>query len=214
MKKINVVLFIILIIIFSKPAFTQKLNFVDEGIKDSSFNNFRTEFLNAVLQKDTAYIISKLDTGVTSGFNQEDGIKKFKKKYLLNDKINIWQILTGVLSLGGRFRGDDNNMFFAPYVYTDWPDTVDAFNYMAVTDDTVHVYDEPCTCTKVIEKLSYEIVKVDINYFNRNLWEIVFTPDGKKGFVESEDIYSPIGYRIGFQKEKGKWKVLFLLSGD
>lgn len=214
MKKINFVLFIIPIVFLSKPAFTQKLNFVDEGIKDSSFNNFRTEFLNAVLHKDTAYIISKLDSGVTTGFNHEDGIKKFKKKYLLNDKINIWQILTRILSLGGRFRGEDNNMFFAPYVYTDWPDSVDAFNYMAVTGDTVHVYDEPCTCTKVIEKLSYEIVKVDINYFSRNLWQIVFTPDGKKGFVESTDMYSPIGYRIGFQKEKGKWKVLFLLSGD
>ncbi len=214
MKNITTFLLVILTFLFINSATAQKLNFVDEGVQDSSFNHFRTDFLNAVLQKDTAYLISKLDTNVTAGFGSTEGIEKFRQKYLLNNKINIWHILTRVISLGGRFRGDDKNMFFVPYVYTDWPDTVDAFNYSAITDDTVAVYDEPCTCTKVIEKLSYEIVKVDINYFNRNKWEIVFTPDGKKGFVESKNIYSPIGYRIGFQKENGKWKVLFLVSGD
>ena len=214
MKNILSVLFFILTFLFVNSSNAQKLNFVDEGIQDSSFNNFRTEFLNAVLKKDTVFLFSKLDSSVTIGFGNENGIKEFKKKYFRNKKLDVWQILTRVVSLGGRFKDKDKNMFFAPYVYTDWPDTTDAFNYSAIINDTVHVYDEPCTCTKTIEKLSYQIVKVDINYFNRDKWEIVFTPDKKKGFVESKDVYSPIGYRIGFQKEDGKWKVLFLLSGD
>ena len=38
--------------------------------------------------------------------------------------------------------------------------------------------------------------------------------DGKEGFMASRYIKSPIGYRAGFEKVNGRWRIFFFLAGD
>jgi hypothetical protein len=190
----------------------QKLNFIDEGKSDSSFMNFRKELTNAVSGKDTQFIISKLDSNIISGYGDDSGIKNFSEIYLKNDKINLWEIMKRIIPLGGTFNYN-HDFFTAPYIFANWPDTLDAAKNTAIIGDSVRVYDEPCTCANVIYRFTYDIVKIDDTYFNRKEWEEVFLPDNTKGFIENKYVYSPLDYRLGFSRINNKWKINFLISG-
>ena len=198
---------------------------VDEAKNDSSFFSFRTKLLQAAKNKDAKYILSIVDPNIRNTFGDDDGIRYFNKFWKI-DKSNseFWKEFLIVVKHGGTFDKESdtkNKQFCAPYTFTSFPEDLDAFDYSAIFGKNINLRNKPEQDAPIVANLSYNIVKVDYensieskNKESSYLWLKVETFGGKKGFVKSEYVRSPIDYRACFQKIKGKWKMTVFIAGD
>jgi hypothetical protein len=127
-----------------------------------------------------------------------------------------------VLTNGGKFiKEGKNKLFCAPYIFTDFPEDLDAFEYQVIFGENVNLRFRPDAAAEVTAQLSYNVVKVD--YENSigdggepatYSWLKIETLGGKKGFVSAKYVRSPIDYRACFEKKNGKWKMTTFVAGD
>jgi hypothetical protein len=89
----------------------------------------------------------------------------------------------------------------------------------------VNLRERPDGEARVIDRLSYNIVKIDeAAAIKRKTgpkeddwvyeWHKIETLGGKKGWVKAEYVRSAVDYRAGFEKKKGVWKMTFFVAGD
>jgi len=196
---------------------------VDDAKKDASFLIFRTKLIAAVKKHDTKFLLSVVDRNIKNGFGGDDGIENFKKTWKINSaKSPFWDEMLLILTNGGTFSTEGKSKIFsAPFVFTEFPEDLDAFEYQVIFGNNVNLRAKPALNAKTIAQLSYNVVKVD--YQNSVMktkngddyeWLKIETLGGKKGFVNAKFVRSPIGYRAGFEKIKGNWKLTYLVSGD
>ena len=181
-----------------------KLQFVDEASKDPTFAAYRDQLLAAVRARDAKKVLELSDPNIRLSFGGTGGRAAFEKAL----KEEIWGELEQILTLGGGFR---EGMFWAPYVYSAWPESQDAFEYLAVVGDDVPLRASPDTSAPVIATLSRDLVKRE---GQPNPWQKVTTADGKTGYVETKSVRSPVGYRAGLAKSKDGWRMQALVAGD
>lgn len=216
------IIFILCLLVL--PSFAQERFVlpVDEAKKDASFFAFRAKLITAVKKKDSKFLLSIVDKNIKNGFGGEDGIANFKKGWKITSaKSELWGELLTVLTHGGTFDDRRRNSFYAPYLFTTFPEDIDAFEYEAIFGNNVNMRAKPDAKSTVIASLSYNIVKVDYQNsikISKNSeqysWLKIETLGGKKGFVKPEFVRSSIAYRAGFEKIKGKWMLTFFLAGD
>jgi hypothetical protein len=199
---------------------------VDEAKKDPTFFAFREKLIAAVKKKDAKYLLSIVDEKIKNGFGGEDGINEFKSRWDFGgpDNDDFWREFLPVITNGGSFAKEikpKNSLFFAPYVFQFFPEDLDAFEYRVITGNNVNLRKEGNVNAPVVAVLSYNIVKVDEDNSIEGRgkdgvmdWYAVETLGGKRGFVKAEYVRSPVDYRAGFEKIKGKWKMTFFAAGD
>ncbi|NJM52183.1 MAG: SH3 domain-containing protein [Blastocatellia bacterium] len=110
---------------------------------------------------------------------------------------------------------------YAPYLFTNFPEDIDAFEYQAVFGNNVNLRSKPDINSSIVAVLSYNIVKTDWENSvksksneNEFLWVKIKTLGGKTGYIKPEFVRSSIDYRAGFDKIRGKWTLTFFLAGD
>ncbi len=203
---------------------SRKLPPVDEAAKDPSFKAFRDSLIDAVKRKDTQFILSVIAPDIQNDFGGGNGVENFKATWKLArvSESRLWVELDTILSMGGSFRVEEGKKsFWAPYVYSAWPDDFDCgedAQCFAVTADHVNVRREPTSTAPIIASLSYDIVKSrteDPAKANTpDGWTRIALPGGSTGYVATKFIRSPGDYRAGFAKVKGKWLMTALVAGD
>ena len=105
--------------------------------------------------------------------------------------------------------------FWAPYVYSAFPDSHDAFETLAVVADDVPLRASADATAPVLATLSRDLVtRAAPPTGEKTSWQHVKTADGKTGFVESKFVRSPVGYRAGFLKTSQGWRMNALVAGD
>lgn len=201
---------------------------VDEGPKDASFLAFRTKLIAAAEKKDVNHIIGILDPKITVSFGGHEGINDFKSYWKINDKNSrFWEEFLRVIKNGGHFNGEGRNRmnsFNAPYDVTP-PEDLDHWEHHAIFGNNVNLREQPNMNAKVITRLSYNIVRIDEPAAIRKKtgsgewdwvydWHKVETLGGLKGWVKAEYVRSWAGYRAGFEKKGGKWKMIYFVAGD
>ncbi|MFB3920601.1 MAG: SH3 domain-containing protein [Terriglobia bacterium] len=195
---------------------------VDEAAQDPSFLAFRQGLVAAARKHDLQYILTILDPQIVNSFGGSEGIEGFKAIWEVDKpQTKLWDTLILVLTLGGSLNvSDQETSFWAPYVYSRWPNEVDAFEYGAIIGTNVRVRARPDPVAPVVATLSYDIVKfADQSWLpageaGENSWVKIITPAGHEGFVSSRFVRSPIDYRIGFLKKNGKWTITYFVAGD
>jgi hypothetical protein len=191
-----------------------KLTPVDEATSDPSLVAFRDELLAAVRKRDADAVVALADPKIRTSFGGGGGAADFKRN--LAQK-SVWEDFELLLTQGGTFVGEGpGRSFWAPYVYSAWPDAHDAFASLAVTGENVPLYEKADKSSPVIATLSYDIVQ-RAGDVGRDVgeWQNVKTADGHTGWVEARSVRSPVGYRAGFLKNKdGKWQINALVAGD
>jgi len=222
--KLKIILTLGLLVFFSLPGLAQErfVMPVDEAGKDASFLAFREKLIEAVKKRDAKFVLSVVDPNIKNGFGGTDGVAEFKKHWKLNSpKSGLWKELLAVLTHGGTFDKRRRNSFYAPYLFTNFPEDIDQFEYQAIFGNNVNLREKPDLNAPIIASLSYNIVKVDHQNSIKSpaneedvLWVKVETMGGKKGFVKPEFVRSSIDFRAGFEKKKGKWVMVFFLAGD
>jgi hypothetical protein len=196
---------------------------VDEAKKDATFLAFRDRLIKAVDARDSKFIFSILDPKIQLSFGGDFGVRDFKKYWKLEAKNSeFWPTFSTVIKNGGRFDTQQKRpkLFTAPYLFMEWPDDVDVFEYSAIFGNNVNLRAKPSMAGGVIAQLSYNIVSVDMDRSAKRTgsddieWFYVKTLGGKTGYVKSEFVRSSIDMRAGFEKIRGKWTMTFFIGGD
>ena len=197
-----------------------KLPPVDETSSDPALKAFRDKLLATIQKRDKTSLISVLAAGIKNDFGGgADGVEGFARQWRINQPDSkVWQVLSDVLILGGTFTGPKT--FCAPYVYSKFPDTLDAFGYEVIIRESAALLVQPSATAAVIQTLSYDIVEVDYDRSVRDAgqanykWLKVTAPSGQTGYLARADLRSPIDYRACFDKLDGAWKMVMLVAGD
>jgi hypothetical protein len=195
---------------------TFRLMPVDEGSNDASFVAYRESLLGAVRKRDRTALLALVDPVIRTSFGGDGGQGDLAKQWKLDQKNSpIWSELEWILTHGGSFTaGAPDPTFWAPYVYSKWPDGEDAFSFVAVTDSNVPLLESASAGSKTITQLDHDIVRLVNRPDDASAPWQVQTNDGKQGYVDARFIRSPIGYRAGFVKKNGAWKMNALVAGD
>lgn len=190
------------------PAVTgPKLAFVDEAAKDPSFAAYRDQLLAAVRARDAKTVLALSDPNIRTSFGEGGGRAALEQAL----KEEVWGELEQILTLGGSFR---EGMFWAPYVYSAWPESQDAFETLAVIGDDVPLRESGDAGAPAIATLSRDLVTRASAPGAGGAWTKVKTADGKTGFVDAKSLRSPVGYRAGFLKTKDGWRMNAWVAGD
>jgi hypothetical protein len=183
---------------------------------DSSFRAFREEALRALARRDTAFLYAMLSPAIKNSFGGDDSIVGFKRTWEMAepDRSDVWHALARVLRMGGKLA---DSLFIAPYVYAFWPDSIDAFEHIAVINEHAPVYAQPTTDEPAIGTVSYSILKAEE-------WQgtgaaaathvRVRLPNGEQAWLHAADVYSPIDRRAFFERQNGRWRMLLFVAGD
>ncbi|HET7436586.1 MAG TPA: SH3 domain-containing protein [Thermoanaerobaculia bacterium] len=172
----------------------------DEAAQDPSFAAYRARLIDAVQRKDETTLRTMISPDIRTTFGAANGIANFEAN---------WTELAEVLRLGGTMR---DGMFWAPYVYSRWPDEIDAFEHVAAIGDSVPVRQQPNATAPIVTTLHWSIVRVLPNAPDG--WRHVKTNDGVEGYVAASGVRSPIAHRAGFAKVNGEWKLTAFVAGD
>jgi hypothetical protein len=199
------------------PA-AERLCPTDEGKSDPSFAQFRRELAQAVREKDEAALLARVDSSIRTSFGEGGGIDEFRSVWNPTSAASpLWSELEQILARGGSFRGErEQRLFWAPYVYSSWPEGFDAFQHVAALGSDVVIREQPDDSSAqlavadhlILQVLSHEADGRDPD------WRNVRTPEGVEGWVRSATVRSPIDYRAGFSMRSGQWKMEILVAGD
>jgi len=203
---------------------TRKLLPVDEASKDPTFKAFRDALIDAVKKKDTQFLLNSVAPDIQNDFGGGNGVANFKATWKLArvSESKVWAELDAILSMGGSFRVEGGKKtFWAPYVYSAWPDDLDCgedAQCYAVTAEHVNVRSQPSSTAPIVASLSYEIVKSKGEEPDPAKtpegWTKIVVPGSGVGYIATKFIRSPGSYRAGFAKIKGKWLMTALIAGD
>jgi hypothetical protein len=184
---------------------------VDDSTSDPSFLAFKVRLLAALERRDVAALTRALDPKVRSSFGGNDSIAGFRQHWKLDlpSRSKVWEELATVLKLGAT---RDETEFIAPYVFTHFPKTLDAYTHAAVIRPAATLRKSPSSTATKVATLDYSIV-VLLGQPARG-WREVRTTDGVTGWLPERDIRSPLDYRAFFEKRDGQWKLTAFIRGD
>lgn len=186
---------------------------VDEATQRPSFFSFRANLVEALARHDVDAVLAVVSPDVKNGFGGNDGIEAFRATWKLDGGDSaFWHEMARVLALGGTF--DDAGNFVAPYVYSEWPQEFDAFNYVAVVGSRVSLREAPHEKAKVVATANFEILEHVPSKQETDAWMRVRREDGTIGFIARAYAQSPVGYRAMFRETNGRWQLVFFVAGD
>jgi hypothetical protein len=193
---------------------------LDEGPSDGSFAYFRAELVAAAKQRDASFVERALHPTVLSSFGEGEGPRAFMEFWRVRDpQSQFWPRLLRVLELGGSFRRADGvATFWAPYVYSRWPDSLASVGSerAAVLSSQVKLFARPERDAPVLRLLAFDIVEIERRASDRHdePYVRVVTADRSVGYVRSDQVWSPVDAHAGFQKIAGRWKIIAFVEGD
>lgn len=228
----------------SPAAPRQPIVLRDQVSPGSAFDQFRSQFRQAVRDRDIAFVKNLiLPEGIAIGF----GVPMPANQLRLEDpNSRFWGLLEKALAQGcaaGR-RSDYPNVDVNSQVWI-CPNVSEAFNQqypnpgtepgvayeisrVIVVGDRVNVRAEAAVNSAIVGMLSNEVVQFDQQAFENfpldqreaklmqpaDGWTPVVLPNGQRGFVYSRYAYHPLETRLILGQINGAWKILYIPSGD
>jgi hypothetical protein len=183
----------------------------DEAVRDPGLFAARAQLQAAVARHDAAAVLESVDPRIKTDFGGGGGAEGLRKR-LAEAGSPTWGELGAALALGGSFQNADTFVF--PYVYGKWPESLDAFEHVAVLGNGVRVRAEPRAESPVLAKLSFDIVKRSSAGKPPPGWTAVQLRDGRKGYIASRYARGPVDYRGFLTRANGAWRLTLFVAGD
>ena len=189
---------------------------VDAAASRPDFFSFRAHLQSVLARHDADALLQVLDPKIKVSFGGDDGIEDFKKFWRIQEPDSkLWEELATVLALGGSFDGSDT--FTAPYTFSQWPRDLDSFENVAVTGSDVRIRTEPRIDAPTIARVSFSVLRLDDEAarsdWSTQEWTAVRI-NGRKGYIATRYLRSPIDYRARFVYSDGRWRLTFFVAGD
>lgn len=186
---------------------------VDEAAKDRSFLAFRSKLQRVVQSQDLDELMKSVDPNIRYSFGPcEPGANGFRHYWKqVQPHSDLWRQLGRVLNHGGAF--DRRGAFVAPYVSSNWPKGLSAFDYQAVMGQNVPMRSGPQRTAPVLQRLNYHLVRL-VEGDDGSPWVRIQGPSGGEGYVDREFLGSAVGYRASFEKSSQGWRMTVFIAGD
>jgi hypothetical protein len=188
----------------------------DEAVANPGLVAYRDRLLAAVEFRDFAALQPFLDPDIKLSFGGHEGLEDARA--LFRDRPGLWDELARVLRSGGGFHPEvepESRLFVAPYTFFAHRATdLDPFELVVATGERVPVHAAASAQSEVLARVDYEILPIDLDSPFDQPWLHVKLADGRVGYVERDRVAFPAGYRAGFQKIDGEWRMIFFLAGD
>jgi hypothetical protein len=189
---------------------------IDEAVRRPDFFAFRAHLQAALAQHDVNALLEVVHPNIKSSFGGDDGIDAFKTFWRIQDPDSkLWRELATVLALGGSFDGADS--FTAPYTFARWPQEADSFENVAVIGSNVQIRTEPRIGAPTIASVSFSVLHLASEAlrsdWRSNEWTAI-TINGRKGYIATRFIRTPIDYRAIFTYSGGRWQMTVFVAGD
>ncbi|MCX2739647.1 hypothetical protein [Pontibacter anaerobius] len=195
----------------------------DNPPSDTSLVAYLQEMEQVVQAQNPEGLRKLVSPDISTGFDGSGGWSDFARQWHPeNEGAEVWLLLEHLLRLGGGYPVEGRKDIFAlPYVYSNWPDSIDAFMHVAVVKTGAILREEPAANASAVCSLNQVILKVDYGKSYpedapQKEWWHVESADGElQGYLHHPDVHSPVGYRAIFNKNKrGKWQMTALVAGD
>lgn len=186
---------------------------VDEASTRPDFFSFRAALQRSIARHDTAALLAIVHPQIKSSFGPNDGIDDFRTMWKVTEPDSgIWDVLGGVLALGGSFH--DADTFVAPYVFSRWPEQFDSFEHVAVIGSSVRVRSQPDATSDAVDAVSFAILPLAHQATDKEGWTAVQFDKQRVGYISSSYVRRPIDYRAIFRFENRRWQLVTLVAGD
>lgn len=192
-----------------------------ENIKASeNVENFVSELLERIEQKDTDYLKELVSDDVKNGY-ESMGKEEFWSKWNLDSnpmESKLWNELNTIVRIG--IENCNNSLIIAPYYYNHFPEEYDAFYYGYVFENDVPIFLEPNLNSEILDRYSKEVIAYMHSFINtdsnENDWNTVVLADGRIGYINARDVRKVVDYRVTFfyNLEQDKWQLISFIAGD
>jgi hypothetical protein len=191
---------------------------VNEIARDSALRNYVDQLSRIVAGKNELALLGEMEPTFRVEFNRGKGPVAFRKYWKPDlPQSGVWKVLARLFAMGGTFYSP--SLYAIPYVYTQFPTDLDPFEYVAALKDKVPVRSGASSDDTVIGTISCELVRVSPKLkppvrLDSTPWIQVITSASAAGFVASDDVYSPAGHRVFFEKRRGRWRWISLVCAE
>ena len=191
---------------------------VDEAVRRSEFFAFRAHLQITVARRDWQGLLAAVHPNIRNSFGPDEGLATFRTQWREGAPDSpLWSELASVLALGGSFNAEGG--FVAPYVFSRWPEQLDAFEHVAIVGSQVRVRAAPRRDAGILMTVTYAILP-RARFGNGpsatpdDRWVAVSLPRGGVGFVAGDYTRSPVDYRAIFQPSSTGWQMVAFIAGD
>lgn len=188
---------------------------VDEAARDPDLAALIATLLKACDEKDFKPFEAAMSPDAIASFGGDSGPAGFRTVYRIDDPDSpFWDDFRTALLMGGAFVED--GLFAAPYVYANWPEDIDAFEYVVAIGERTTLYARPDAASKALADVTHQFLELQGDGADADLpdgWTRV-SAGGTVGFVKTAETASPIGYRAIFQKTVNRWWLGAFVGGD
>ena len=192
-------------------ALGQELPPRDESGRDPSFAAFLAKLRETVRRQDTAGLMRIVSPTIQTSFGDDGGEEHFRMIWELEKPgSKVWGVLDRAFRLGIAYFPEGT--LCAPYFAFHFPPDLDSFEHYIVAGTEVRLREAGSAQAPELARMSYTIVRL-LEYGDE--WSSVRLLDGRTGFVASQYLYSPVGYRACFSRnDEDQWQMALLVAGD
>ena len=184
---------------------------VDQCAADASFQHFRVELQRVIEAKDAEALANMLAADVQVDFGGTSGKAEFARTWGLDhaSRSQLWDELRRALAYG---CAKDGNAFVMPSLSVQSDDTLDPFETLIALPGT-KLREQPDDAASEVATLDWHVLRVTEST-DVAPWSGVTLVDGRKGFVNGEEVLTPLGYRLFFERNGGEWLITAFVAGD
>jgi hypothetical protein len=206
-------------LVLAAPQKPTRLLPVDESAKDPTLVRFLSSLRKTVYRQNSKELMSRVAPDVRVSFGGDNGSTVFQKRWQPERYDSpVWRELAQVLELGGTFqKGSPTPQFWMPYVYSRFPQNLDAFEYGAIVGRGIPLRQRPSPHGKVLRTLDYNLVRMPVVDEASEIdkrWSHVRLVGGGAGYVRSDEVRSPVDFRMSLAKRNGRWMITAFVAGD
>lgn len=194
------------------PVVVGDVPWVDDAADDPGFGAFRDSLRAIVARRDTAALLAVVAPGARLSFGDDPGGPEgFRRMWFAGSPpggLPVWAALGRLLD-GGSV--DEDGAVTIPAAAALWPDSLDAYEHVAVVGTGVPAL-RSASDTTVVARLSRVYLPL-AGPRDAAGWSVRL-PDGTPAYLPAAEAVSPIGYRATFWDEGNGWRLHSFLAGD
>ena len=186
---------------------------VERCTGDAAFDAYRVQLNKAVRNRDAAALKALAAADLTVNFGGDSGWNDFARNWGLGTSAKsskLWGEMERSLALGCAVAPQGRGRVM-PGMFEAIGDDVDLFALVSVRPGTA-LRAAAKADARVLATLDWHAGEVQAG--GSDAWTKVKLLDGRTGWVASDRVVSPLGYRLVSEKRGGRWRMAAFVAGD
>jgi hypothetical protein len=175
--------------------------------------DLHAEIQRIVAARDLDALAALADPAVRLSFGDDAGIETLRA-WAAEDW--FWPEWARIAAHPPALSGSGADAYLAyPWYFAEWPERFDSYDY-GIGLDGAMLRERPEAAAPVLANLSFSVFSLEgLDAEPRqDGWRELCLEDGLCGYVEDDNLGSPIGWRAIFENANGRWRMTAFIAGD